>query len=99
MSSIIVQRGHGWRYAPDITAPLATGDAVKVARGKRELDEAEPYEEIQLEARYHPQARIGKICEWLNMEQGEWMRGKITYISISIGRTSYMRLTVRRSLV
>lgn len=97
MSTLIVQRGAGTRYAPDISAPLAVTDAVKVARGRRELDAALPSEEINLEARYLAGARNGRLARSYDSVLGCAWKGKITSIRISIRPNGHsMTLTLSR---
>lgn len=97
MSTIIVQRGAGTRYAPDISASLAVTDAVKVARGQRELDAALPSEEIQLEARYLAGARNGRLARSYDTVLGRAWKGKITSVRISAQTNgSSMTLTIVR---
>lgn len=97
MSTIIVQRGNGTRYAPDISAPLAVTDAVKVARGRRELDAALPSEEIQLEERYLAESRNGQLARSYDTVLGRAWKGKITSVRISVQPNgSAMTLTLSR---
>lgn len=97
MSTLIVQRGAGTRYAPDISATLAVTDAVKVARGSRELDAAWPSEEIQLEARYLAEARNGRLARSYDSVLGRAWKGKVTSVRISVQPNgSSMTLTIAR---
>ena len=97
MSTLIVQRGAGTRYAPDVSAPLAVTDAVKVARGRRELDAALPSEEINLEARYLAAARNGRLSRSYDSVLGRAWKGKITSVRISVQSSGHtMTLTLSR---
>ena len=97
MSTLIVQRGAGTRYAPDISASLAVTDAVKAARGQRELDAAIPSEEITLEARYVAAARNGRLSRSYDTVLGRVWKGKVTSVRISVQPNgSSMTLTIAR---
>ena len=99
MSAIIVKRGLGDRPGPDISAPLLTSDAVRVARGTAELDK-NGTDRVMVSING---GHIGFIapCTFVQVNDAEYgsYRGVVDQCTETFRRTSLTEFTADTDLV
>lgn len=80
---VICQRGNGNSPGEDIADPLLTDTQAKLSRGRAEIDDGEPLQEVSLTCVHRPGLTPGQLVEVRDTVMGGSWRGKITSVTHS----------------
>ncbi|MBF0182527.1 MAG: hypothetical protein HQM03_21125 [Magnetococcales bacterium] len=80
---IFCQRDDGAFRGEDISEPLLSSDEAKRSRGRAEIDDGEPLQEVLLSCLHRPGFMPGQLVEVHDALMGRSWRGKITSVSHS----------------